>query len=254
MKYFTYVDWTLEPESRAIYVGKGLEYRVKRRYRNSLHRHLIDRFGLRREIALETDDEQAAFRLEISLIKELRTHFTLGGANFTWGGEGASGRIVTETTRKLISQALTGHSVSESSRQKMSVAVQAWLTKPDTRERLSQIHRQRLVDPLERCKQAKFKGRKHTDAAKAKIAAAHKGSKRSLETRRKQSEAAKRNMALLKTRQRRSEALTGIKRSEETRQKLRDAWKRRKAKAACDELSCITEEMNLYEWQRSGSV
>jgi len=252
--YFTYVDWTLEKQPRPFYVGKGNAQRVKRLFRNSLHRHIATTHGMRREIVLETLIEAAAFKHEEQLIRELHTHVSEGsGANFTWGGEGASGRIVSFETRKAISEALMGHVVSEETRHKMSCAVNTWLNLPESRTKLSLAQKRRFENLNERANMAKFKGKHHTENAKFNIRLAQVGRKRSDETRRKQSEAATRHMMSDEVRQARSLALTGIKRSEATKQKLRDAWKRRKQKKACQEFTRLTEELGLYEWQQEKS-
>ena len=228
-KYYTYIDWTIETIPCAYYVGKGTAQRVKRLYRNSLHRHIAITRGIRREIILETLVESEAFRREEELIRELHTHVSEKfGANFTWGGEGASGRAVSQETRRAISEALMGHGVSSETRLKMSNAVNVWLALPGSHEKLSLAQRRRCQDPVARADMAKFKGKHHTDSTKFRIGRAQAGRKRSAETRKKQSEAATKQMSSSEARQIRSTALTGIKRSEATKQKLREAWKRRK--------------------------
>lgn len=95
-KYVTYVDSiaTGKNAGRVIYVGKGNLGRFKNPTRNKKHRAIIKKYGLNRQIALETDDETEALNKEISLIAEYHTYHKdplahKTACNFTLGGEGA---------------------------------------------------------------------------------------------------------------------------------------------------------------------
>jgi len=94
--YGVYVDWTLEDVSRAFYVGKGQQARVKSAKRNVHHARICEKYGIRRELVLETDDPSEAPTKEVELIAAHKTYvFGEGhvfGANYTVGGEGAPGR------------------------------------------------------------------------------------------------------------------------------------------------------------------
>jgi len=100
-KFFVYVDYRGD-DGRPFYVGKGVGYRVKKTNRNSLHTKIKNKHGMVRKVVFETYSEQEAFQKEIELIQELKTYFHLGegGANFTLGGEGGSGRKYTDEQRK----------------------------------------------------------------------------------------------------------------------------------------------------------
>lgn len=113
--FFVYIDWTTEDVPRPFYVGKGNSKRVRTLARkNQLHTSIVRKHGQRREVVLTTHDEQHAFERERQLIKELKTCAAGGtgwwGANFTFGGEGAAGRIVSVATRQLLANSLRGRS------------------------------------------------------------------------------------------------------------------------------------------------
>lgn len=104
-KFYVYVDWTLEGIQRPYYVGKGTLQRIRRKYRNKRHESIKKLYGLERKIILETEDETEAFALETKLILEYKTYAynqNSWGANFTLGGEGSSGRILSEDSLRLI--------------------------------------------------------------------------------------------------------------------------------------------------------
>ncbi len=102
-KFFVYVDFK-EDDGKPFYVGKGNENRVKDLDRNQLHTNIKNKHGMVRKILLETLSEQEAFKKEIELIQELKTHIDLGegGANFTLGGEGSSGYKFSEEQKEAL--------------------------------------------------------------------------------------------------------------------------------------------------------
>lgn len=186
-------------------------------------------FGHRRDVVLETDDEKEAFEYEMKLILELHTHVEHGfGANYTYGGEGASGRKVSQETRDKVKNALLGHDVSSHTRQLMSEKSREWHAKPGVKEMLSERQRKRMTNPETRSLYAGFKGHNHTEASRQKISSAQSGQHKTEATRLKMSESAKRVMSDPSAREKRAKAISGIKRSEETKAKLREAWKKRK--------------------------
>lgn len=91
IKQYVYVDWTCEDIPRPYYVGKGNQNRIKNLVRNQLHENLRKKYGLRREVVLETDSYEDASLREIELIALYKTYvYDEGnfGSNFTRGGEG----------------------------------------------------------------------------------------------------------------------------------------------------------------------
>ena len=122
LMYYVYVDWTLEPNSRPFYVGKGDAKRVRSLQRNRHHTFVAKHLGIRREVILETHDELTAFEVKIQKIVELDTFdpsykLTLTNirCNKTKGGEGASGFClssprpsITDVTRRRLSESHRG--------------------------------------------------------------------------------------------------------------------------------------------------
>lgn len=101
---YVYVDWTTDRFAVPFYVGKGLTARVKDHKRNKKHTNVAKKHGCRREIVFMSSCSNAVTQHEIDLISELHTYVgdDLTGelsCNFTKGGEGVTGRIVSEETR-----------------------------------------------------------------------------------------------------------------------------------------------------------
>ena len=115
----------------------------------------------------------------------------------------SKGRIVSQETRKKLSEAAKGRpgsnkgcKFSEETKRKMSEARQGTTPTEETKQKLSDIN----------------KGKKMSEEAKRKISEATKGRVFSEETKRKMSKAQKDHVV-----------------TEETKQKMREAWIRRKA-------------------------
>lgn len=107
MKFKVYVDYTTEEFPRPFYVGKGNSFRVSNLKRNRLHTNIMNKYGIKRLIVLETDDETEALSKEIELIAEYNTCiYDEGswGANFTRGGEGTSGMKHSEESKRKNSE------------------------------------------------------------------------------------------------------------------------------------------------------
>lgn len=100
-RFYVYVDYRLDT-NLPFYVGKGQDLRVKLEKRNRYHERICKKYGHRREVLFGTTEEQFALQEEIRLIAELKTRDYLGGTNFTDGGEGTTGWIPSEETRKKI--------------------------------------------------------------------------------------------------------------------------------------------------------
>ncbi len=112
-QWHVYEDWTLEEQPRCFYVGKGDDYRINKVQRNRFHADVVSLYGHERRVVFSTSDESQALLRERELIVERHTHprdenYNGIGCNRTLGGQGNSGRIVSEETCKKISQAKTG--------------------------------------------------------------------------------------------------------------------------------------------------
>lgn len=126
MKFKVYVDYTQEETPRPFYVGKGSAARVKYIPRNQLHESIMRKYGLDRRIEFETDDEQEAFAVETELIAKYHTLMNhepgQWGANFTAGGDGNSGWVPSEETRRKIGVKSKNRKDTEETRLKKSRA------------------------------------------------------------------------------------------------------------------------------------
>lgn len=116
-KFYVYID-RLERGKNAgeiIYVGKGDDGRIKAFDRNVKYNRKYSKYGIKREIALETFDEKFAYDEEICLIAEYHSYYkdplaTKNACNFTKGGNSPRSCFShsPEETRRLMSLARKG--------------------------------------------------------------------------------------------------------------------------------------------------
>jgi hypothetical protein len=142
MKQFhVYEDWTLEETPRCFYVGKGDDGRVARLKRSGRHFEIATSLGQRRIVTLTTTSEGEALDFERKLILERHVHprdpeYNGIGCNRTLGGQGNSGRIVTDETKQRISEAKKGKHPNK-----------IWSDKERraTSERMSRLHKGKTI-------------------------------------------------------------------------------------------------------------
>lgn len=156
--FFVYLDWTLEKQPRVFYVGRGLEARIKLLKRNKHHTAISKAYGFRREIVLQTSLEDVTKTHEIELIDQHKTYVYGGedhwGANYTLGGEGCRGRVVSAEERRKkslkhkgmkhtpetiakISASRKGKGFHDAAdRQKISARAIEAINRPDVRKRI----------------------------------------------------------------------------------------------------------------------
>jgi len=206
-EYYTYAY--LREDRTPYYVGKGTGDRVYKKGKGEIK---PPKDSSRIIFLKQNLTEEEAFKHEEYMIavlgrKDLGTGIL---RNRTDGGEGSSGAIRSEETRKILSEAMKGEnhyfygkSHSEETRRKLSEA-----------------------------NKGKFAGENHplygkspSEETRRKQSEARKGKKPSEETRRKQSESKKGKKLSEETRRKCSEAKKGKKLSEETRRKLSEANK-----------------------------
>lgn len=155
------------------YVGKG-SILLQRAYQKGTRRseywnRIVSKYGYIVEIIEKNLTEEQAFAKEIELIKSYKSQGYCE-ANFTDGGEGASGLVFSKEHREKLSKSQKGKKHSEGTRKKMSDSKKGqkpWI-----------------------------KGKKHSEESCQKMSEAHKGKvswnrgrKFSEETRKKMSEA-----------------------------------------------------------------
>ena len=121
--FLVYEDWTLEPNPRCFYVGKGTHRRVRLLKRNGVHTKIANHFGINRIVVFETENEHEALSLEAQKIIEHKTYVHANdyvfGANFTMGGDGVTGKRHSPESKARIIKALTGRSCSSETRRKI---------------------------------------------------------------------------------------------------------------------------------------
>ena len=192
--YYTYAF--LRENRTPYYIGKGKGDRIySTRRRNNLPKDKSRIIYLKQNLT-----EEEAFRHEIYMIavfgrKDLRTGIL---HNLTDGGDGASGYVFSEETKRKQSEAHKGNTT--------------WLGKTHSEET-----KRKMSDTR--------KGKTHSEETKRKQSEAKKGKTFSEESKRKMSEAQKGKSLSEETRRKMSETRKGKIPSKETRRKLSEARK-----------------------------
>jgi len=191
--YYTYAY--LRQDGTPYYVGKGNEDRINQIHYRRNGWHLTPPPVERRIYLKQNLSEEDAFRHESYMIavlgrKDLGTGIL---RNLTDGGEGVSGYVAREETKRKISESLIGNQRNKGKNHT-----------EETKRKISEA----LIG------NQRFKGKNHTEESKRKMSEALKGRKLSGEHIRKMSEVRK-----------------GKKHSEETRRKISEAAKKRHNKS-----------------------
>ena len=197
MYYYTYAY--LREDKTPYYIGKGKGNRAYRRRKTDIK---PPKDKSRILILKQNLTEQESFKHEIYMIavfgrKDLGTGIL---HNRTNGGEGASGAIMSDETRKKLSEANKGRTYSEETRKKMSESQKDRTFSVEHRRKLSEAN----------------KGRTYSEETRKKLSEANKNP--SKETRKKMSEARKGEM----------NPFYGKNHSDENRRKISEAQKGKK--------------------------
>ena len=212
MHYYTYAY--LREDKTPYYIGKGKGNRIY-----STNRSIKPPKDKSRIIYLKQNlTEEEAFRHEIYMIdvfgrKDLGTGIL---HNMTNGGEGSSGWVPSEESRRKMSQSSKGKTHSKETRRKMGEA-----KKGNTYmlgKTLSEETRRKIGEAS--------KGRDPSEETRRKISESKKNI--SEETRRKMSEASKGRTPSEESRRKMSQSSKDKTHSEETKRKIGDAGKGRK--------------------------
>lgn len=186
MLFYTYLH-RRQSDNSPFYVGKGAGNRAHRTNHRNPHWHrTVKKYGLVVEIVAKWNTEHEALEHEKFLIHCFRD---MGHrlVNLSNGGEGQSGWVPSEETRKRISLAKTG---KPSPKRGIPLSESARLKMADTKrgQKLTDAHKAKIS--------ASSKGRPKTEEHKRKISEGNKGRVVSDETKRKISEAHKRRHQL----------------------------------------------------------
>ena len=217
-RFYTYAY--LREDRTPYYVGKGKGNRIySTSRRNNPPKDKSRIIFLKQNLT-----EEEAFRHEIYMIAVLGRKDLGEGIlhNRTNGGEGPSGAIISDETRRRMSEAHKGRNVSEETKIKLSVAsknpseetrrkMSEWIRSEETRIKISEAS----------------KGHNVSEETRRKISEAHKGHTVSEETKRKLSEARKGKTHSEESKRKISEAKKGKthSHSEETKRKISEANK-----------------------------
>lgn len=142
-----YVGKTADPQDRwnkhVIYSKGGKEkYPSHFQYVHaSMAKHGIDQFTF--QVIEEFEDETECFEAEQFWIQFFRSWDKNCGYNLTVGGEGASGRVVSEVTKDKIRIKAVGRLHTEETKEKISEAGRLRINSPETRKRISASNRGR---------------------------------------------------------------------------------------------------------------
>lgn len=156
-QWHVYEDWTLEEQPRCFYVGKGDDDRINKVQRNRYHADVVSLYGHERRVVFSTSDESQALLRERELIVQRHTHpkdecYNGIGCNRTFGGQGNSGRIVSDETRAKISQAKQGKTPNKTWSQTERDATSARMSVLHKGKKISDEHRAalhaRMSDPV----------------------------------------------------------------------------------------------------------
>jgi len=225
MQYYTYAY--LREDGTPYYIGKGENDRIYRKGKKKI-KPPKDKSKI---IFLKQNlTEEEAFKHEIYMIALFGRIDLVTGIlrNKTNGGDGASGYICSEETRKKISEVNKGRIFSEEHRKKISESLKGRIFSEEHRKKLrislkgktgfpgmlNKTHTEKTKEKMSEVKKGDknhFYGKSHSEETKRKISEAKKGKIASEESRKKMSDAQKGKNLSEETRRKRSVAMSGRK-------------------------------------------
>ncbi len=143
--FYLYVDYT--NDGIPFYVGKGSKKRIQTIKRNNKHIWVSRNYGLNRIVLFADLNEQWIFAKEIQYIKLLDTYnpdVTNRNdlkCNWTLGGDGVSGFLLSEDHRKKLSASSIKRWEKQGEKEKISIATKKAMANPDVLKRLSESHK-----------------------------------------------------------------------------------------------------------------
>lgn len=180
---YNYGKYTFTHEP--IYVGKGFGKRIQNKHDNKILTFKLKKFFFPIHVKVKEDlFEKEAFSLEIKLIKKIgRIDLKTGPlCNFTNGGEGTSGIVMTEETKKNMSLSKKGKKFTDEHKRNIALTKIGKPRSEETKRKLSEINKGKKI-PIEIVKKiaAKNKGKKRTDEFRKRMSILNKGRKQSAE-------------------------------------------------------------------------
>ena len=196
MYYYTYAY--LREDKTPYYIGKGKGNRAYKKHRKGIG---VPKDKSRIIFLKQNLTEEQAFRHEIYMIAVFGRKDLGNGIlhNRTDGGEGSSGWVPSEETRRKISEAskgntyMLGKTLSEETKRKMSDTRKGKTHSEETKKKQSEVK----------------KGKTFSEEHRRNLSEAQKGKSLSEETRRKMSETRKGKIPSKETRRKLSEARKG---------------------------------------------
>jgi hypothetical protein len=187
------------------YVGKGKENRMydhlkdeSQSYKsNKIQKLISEGYNLENYIIKIKDnmEEQEAFDLEIKLISLIgRLDLETGPlTNMTDGGEGISGHLHTEESKRKISESLIGFTHTKETKEKMSKIKKGHKHSEETKKKISKsnsdenhhMYGEHHSEETKKKMSESLIGFTHTEETKNKMSESHKGKKLSEETKNK---------------------------------------------------------------------
>jgi hypothetical protein len=187
-RFYTYAY--LREDKTPYYIGKGTGDRIySTNRRNNPPKDKSRIIFLKQNLT-----EEEAFRHEIYMIavfgrKDLETGIL---RNKTYGGDGISGYVFSEETKKKLSEAHKGKTHSEESKRKMSEVNKGKTLSEEHKRKISEAKKGKTFSEESKRKMSEVnKGKTLSEEHKRKISETNKGRTLSEETRRKISEARK---------------------------------------------------------------
>ena len=174
-KFYVY-EHIRKDNNTCFYVGKGTGDRAHNLDRGKFHDSVRDEYGCRVKIIKDGLTEEEAFKLERERIEDYVITFGYGApiegyddyyhnlpylTNFTWGGEGVSGRKHSEEEKQKMSKAKKGKKNSKEHNKNISKALKGIKLSEQTRRKMSESQ----------------KGRKNSEEHNKNISKATKGEK-----------------------------------------------------------------------------
>ena len=189
-RFYIYVHIRLD-NNTVFYVGKGTKNRAYDLDRGDFHNGVRDKYGCRVEIIKDNLTESQAFRLESKMIKYYVLTLGYGApiegygdydhnlpylTNFTWGGEGVSGRKHSEEEKQKMSKAKKGKKNSKEHNKNISKAKKGKKNSKEHNKNISKALKGiKLSEQTRRKMSESQKGRKNSEEHNKNISKATKG-------------------------------------------------------------------------------